>query len=184
MIFRTTPLAGACVVELEPHADARGLFARSFCEREFAAHGLATRWPQANLSWNRKAHTLRGLHWQAAPRAEAKLVRCTAGAIHDVIVDLRRGSPTCLRWFAIELSARNRLALYVPEGFAHGFLTLADGSEVSYWMSAPHAPEAARGLRFDDARLAIDWPARPSVISERDLALPGFDEALLYEEPA
>jgi dTDP-4-dehydrorhamnose 3,5-epimerase len=183
MIFRTTPLSGARVVELEPHVDPRGLFARSFCEREFAAHGLATRYPQANVSWNRKAHTLRGLHWQAAPHAEAKLVRCTSGAIHDVIVDLRRGSPTCLRWFAIELSAANRKALYVPEGFAHGFLTLTEESEVSYWMSESFAPEASRGLRFDDPLLAIDWPARPSVISERDLAFPDCADGLLYEDP-
>jgi dTDP-4-dehydrorhamnose 3,5-epimerase len=182
MIFHDTPLAGACVVELDPHLDARGGFARSFCEREFEARGLATRWPQANVSWSRAAHTLRGLHWQAAPFAEAKLVRCTAGAIHDVIVDLRRGSPTRLRWFALELSAKNRRALYVPEGFAHGFLTLEDDSEVSYWMSARHAPEAARGLRFDDPRLAIDWPAPPRVISERDLGFAGFDEGLLFGE--
>ncbi|MGH7286854.1 MAG: dTDP-4-dehydrorhamnose 3,5-epimerase family protein, partial [Myxococcota bacterium] len=152
MMFHTTPLADACVVELDPHVDERGLFARSFCAREFAAQGLPTHYPQANISWNREAHTLRGLHWQAAPHAEAKLVRCTAGAIHDVIVDLRRGSPTCLGWFGIELSASNRKALYVPEGFAHGFLTLTDESEVSYWMSESFAPEAARGLRFDDPR--------------------------------
>ena len=182
MIFRTTPLAGACVVELDPHVDARGLFARSFCEREFAAHGLSAHYPQANLSWSGRVGTLRGLHWQTAPRAEAKLVRCTAGAIHDVIVDLRRGSPTCLRWFGIELSAKNRKALYVPEGFAHGFLTLTDESEVSYWMSASFAPEAARGLRFDDPRLAIDWPARPRVISERDLGFPDFADDVLYED--
>lgn len=180
MIFHDTPLAGACVVELAPHLDERGGFARSFCAREFAARGLATRWPQANVSWSRAAHTLRGLHWQAAPFAEAKLVRCTAGAIHDVIVDMRRGSPTCLRWFAALLSASNRRALYVPEGFAHGFITLEDDSEVSYMMSASHAPEAARGLRFDDARLAIEWPAPPRVVSERDLGFPRFDESLLY----
>jgi dTDP-4-dehydrorhamnose 3,5-epimerase len=183
MMFHTTPLADACVVELDPHVDERGLFARSFCEREFAAQGLATRYPQANVSWNREAHTLRGLHWQAAPHAEAKLVRCTAGAIHDVIVDLRRSSPTCLGWFGIELSASNRKALYVPEGFAHGFLTLADESEVSYWMSESFAPEAARGLRFDDPRLGIPWPARPRVISERDLGYPDFEEGLLFEDP-
>jgi dTDP-4-dehydrorhamnose 3,5-epimerase len=182
MIFHDTPLAGACVVELSPHLDARGGFARSFCEREFAARGLPTHWPQANLSWSRAAHTLRGMHWQASPFGEAKLVRCTAGAVHDVIVDLRRGSPTCLRWFALELSARNRLALYVPEGFAHGFLTLEDGSEVSYWMSESFAPEAARGLRFDDARLAIDWPAPPRVISERDLGFAAFGDSLLFGE--
>jgi dTDP-4-dehydrorhamnose 3,5-epimerase len=180
MIFRPTPLAGAHVVELEPQLDARGLFARSFCEGEFAAHGLTTHWPQANLSWNATAHTLRGLHWQSAPHAEAKIVRCTAGAIYDVIVDLRRGSPTCLRWFAAELSAKNRRALYVPEGFAHGFLTLADESEVSYWMSESFTPEAGRGLRFDDPRLAIDWPALPRVVSERDLGYAAFEEGLLF----
>jgi dTDP-4-dehydrorhamnose 3,5-epimerase len=183
MMFHTIPLADARVVELDLHVDERGLFARCFCEREFAAQGLATRYPQANVSWNREAHTLRGLHWQAAPHAEAKLVRCTAGAIHDVIVDLRRGSPTCLAWFGIELSASNRKALYVPEGFAHGFLTLADESEVSYWMSESFAPQAARGLRFDDPRLGIAWPARPRVISERDLGYPDFEEGLLFEDP-
>lgn len=180
MIFRTTPLAGAHVIELDPHLDSRGFFARSFCEREFAAHGLVTRWRQASVSWNRAAHTLRGMHWQSAPRPEAKLVRCTAGAVYDVIVDLRRASPTCLRWFAVELSARNRLALYVPEGFAHGFLTLEDETELSYSMSEEYAPECARGLRFDDERLAIDWPAPPSVISERDRGFAAYDESLLF----
>jgi dTDP-4-dehydrorhamnose 3,5-epimerase len=184
MIFRATPLPGATLVELDPHEDRRGLFARSFCDREFAAHGLATRYPQANLSWSRSKGTLRGMHWQAAPRGEAKLVRCTAGAIYDVVVDLRRGSPSCLRWFGVELSARNRIALYVPAGFGHGFLTLADESEVSYLMSESHAPEAARGLRFDDARLAIAWPSPPAEISERDLGHPGFDESLLYGDPS
>ena len=184
MIFRATPLPGAFLVELDPHLDARGGFARSFCEREFAAHGLATRYPQGNVSWSRHRGTLRGMHWQAAPHGEAKLVRCTAGAIYDVIVDLRRGSPTCLRSFAAELSARSRTSLYVPEGFAHGFLTLADDSEVTYWMSASHAPEAARGLRFDDPRLGLAWPSPPAEISERDLAHPGFDERLLYEGPS
>lgn len=179
MIFRETPLAGAFVVDLEPHADERGLFARTFCEREFGAHGLATRFPQANTSWNRRAGTLRGMHWQVAPHAEAKLVRCTSGAVYDVIVDLRRGSPTCLAWFGAELSARNRTALYIPEGFAHGFLTLADETEVSYLMSRSFAPEAARGLRYDDPRLAIAWPSRPSVVSERDLGYPDFAESLL-----
>lgn len=180
MIFRSTPLPGAFVVELEPHRDERGAFARSFCEREFAAHGIATHYPQANLSWNPTPHTLRGLHWQATPHGEDKLVRCTAGAIHDVIVDLRRDSPARLAWFAVELSAANRKALYVPRGCAHGFLTLHPDSEVSYWMSASHAPEAARGLRFDDPKLGIRWPAPPALVSERDLALPAYDDALLY----
>jgi dTDP-4-dehydrorhamnose 3,5-epimerase len=184
MIFCSTPLLGAFVVELEPHRDDRGGFARTFCEQEFAAHGLATHYPQANLSWNGTRHTLRGLHWQAAPHGEDKLVRCSAGAIHDVIVDLRHGSPTRLAWFAIELSAANRKALYVPRGCAHGFLTLRDDSEVCYWMSARHTPEATCGLRFDDPKLGIRWPAPPAVISERDLTLPAYDDALLYQEPA
>jgi dTDP-4-dehydrorhamnose 3,5-epimerase len=184
MIFRATPLPGAFQIELEPHTDERGGFARTFCEYEFAAHGLATRFRQANLSWNDRAGTLRGLHWQAAPHGEAKLVRCTAGAVWDVIVDLRRDSPSCLRWYATELDARRRNALYVPPGFAHGFLTLADASEVSYWMSESHAPDAARGLRWDDPRLAIAWPARPRVMSERDRALPAFEESLLYGDPS
>ncbi|MEN8160035.1 MAG: dTDP-4-dehydrorhamnose 3,5-epimerase [Myxococcota bacterium] len=181
MIFRSTPLQGAFVVELEPHRDDRGGFARTFCEREFADHGLATRYPQANVSWNHARHTLRGLHWQAFPYGEDKLVRCTAGAIHDVIVDLRRESPTRLAWFGVELSAANRRALYVPRGFAHGFLTLEDDCEVSYAMSESFAPEAGRGLRFDDPKLGIRWPAPPAVISERDLAWPAYDDALLCE---
>lgn len=179
MIFRQTPLAGAFLVDLERHTDERGFFARTFCEREFAAHGLATRFPQANTSWNRHTGTLRGMHWQAAPHAEAKLVRCTSGAVFDVIVDLRRSSPTRLAWFAAELSAENRTALYIPEGFAHGFLTLADDTEVSYLMSASYAPEAARGLRYDDPRLAIRWPSAPQVVSERDRTYPDFDESVL-----
>lgn len=181
MIFLPTPLQGAFVVELEPQRDERGGFARTFCAREFADHGLATHFPQTNVSWNRARHTLRGLHWQAAPYAEDKLVRCPAGAIHDVIVDLRRDSPSCGAWFAAELSARNRRALYVPRGFAHGFLTLEDESEVAYAMSASHAPGAARGLRWDDPKLGIRWPATPAVIAERDLGWPAFDDALLFE---
>jgi dTDP-4-dehydrorhamnose 3,5-epimerase len=182
MNFCSTPLQGAFVVELEPHRDDRGGFARTFCEQEFAAHGLATHYPQANLSWNGKRHTLRGLHWQAAPHGEDKLVRCSAGAIYDVIVDLRHGSPSRLAWFGVELTAANRKALYVPRGCAHGFLTLQDDSEVSYSMSARYVPASSRGLRFDDAKLGIRWPAPPAVISERDLTLPAYEDALLYPE--
>ena len=181
MIFRETQLAGAFVVDLEPHVDERGLFARTFCEREFAAHGLAVRYPQQNTSFNRSAGTLRGMHWQVAPHAEAKLVRCTAGAIYDVIVDLRRNSPTRLAWFAVELSARNRSALYIPEGFAHGFLTLEPETEIAYLMSESYAPEAARGMRFDEPRVGIEWPSPPVVISPRDLAYPEFDDAWLQD---
>src|SRR5262245_52591359 len=181
MIFQETPLAGAFVIELEPHADERGFFARTFCEREFAAHGLATRYPQANTSFNRKAGTLRGMHWQAAPHGEAKLVRCTSGAIFDVIVDLRRRSPTRLRWFGAQLDARNRSALYVPQGFAHGFLTLEPDTEVSYLMSESHHPDAARGMRFDEPRIGIAWPARPALVSPRDLAYPDLADGLLED---
>ena len=181
MIFQQTPLAGAYLVGLEPHADERGFFARTFCEREFAAHGLATRFPQANVSFNRRALTLRGMHWQVAPHAEAKLVRCTAGAIYDVIVDLRRRSASRLAWFGAELSAQRRNALYVPEGFAHGFLTLVPDTEVSYWMSASYAPEAARGVRFDDPRIGIAWPAQPALVSARDLAYPEYADGMLQD---
>jgi dTDP-4-dehydrorhamnose 3,5-epimerase len=181
MIFHATPLAGAFVIELSPLRDERGFFARSFCEAEFGAHGLATHYPQANVSWNERAGTLRGMHWQAPPHAEAKLVRCTAGAIHDVIVDLRRRSPTRLQWFGVELDASNRRALYVPAGFAHGFLTLADASEVSYLMSASYQAEAARGMRFDDPRIGIAWPDAPRVISARDRTYPDLSDDLLQD---
>jgi dTDP-4-dehydrorhamnose 3,5-epimerase len=172
--FIETPLPGAFVIELEPHADERGCFARTFCAREFAERGLASAFAQCSTSWNRRAGTLRGMHWQAAPHAEAKLVRCTAGAIFDAIVDLRAGSPTRGRWFGCELSAEGRRMLYVPEGFAHGFQALRDASEVFYQISAPYAPEASRGFRFDDPAVAIRWPLAPSVVSKRDRELPGF----------
>ena len=172
MIFEKTALAGAWIVDVELAEDERGGFARSFCEREFEAHGLAIRYPQCNVSTNRRAGTLRGMHWQARPHAEVKLVRCTRGAILDVIVDLRTGSATRLGWIAVELSARTRRALYVPEGFAHGFLTLEDDTEVLYQMGAVYVPSAARGFRWDDPLFAIDWPRRPAVISARDAGYP------------
>jgi len=170
-----TELAGAYLVDLERHEDERGFFARAFCEREFAARGLVTRYPQCNISYNRRARTLRGLHYQAAPHREAKLVRCVAGAIHDVVVDLREGSPTRLRWIGVELDARGRRALYVPPGCAHGFLTLADDSEVFYQMGAFHVPEAARGVRWDDPAFGVRWPFAPALIAERDRGYPDFD---------
>jgi dTDP-4-dehydrorhamnose 3,5-epimerase len=175
MIFKETELAGAFVVELDKHADERGFFARTWCAREFAEHGLAPELAQANVSYNRLAGTLRGLHWQAAPHAEDKLVRVTAGAIWDVAVDLRPGSPTYTRHVGVRLDADNRAALWVPKGFAHGFLTLADGSEVVYQMSAFYEPAAARGARWDDPAFAIDWPAEVRVISERDATYPDFN---------
>ena len=179
MIFTETRLAGAFTIDVEPHEDERGFFARVWDGEEFAQHGLDTRVVQSSIAYNRAAGTLRGLHFQALPFAETKLVRCTRGAIWDVVVDLRPGSPTFLEWVAVELSAENRRTLYVPEQFAHGYQTLEDGSEVWYQMSAPYAPQAARGLRWDDPKLGIDWPpAERRVISERDLAWPDVDDAL------
>jgi dTDP-4-dehydrorhamnose 3,5-epimerase len=166
--FLPTPLAGAYAIELEHIEDERGFFARSFCQDEFRKHGLKPAIAQCNVSWNRKRGTLRGLHYQAAPHEEAKVVRCTRGAVWDVLVDLREGSPTRLRWHARELNADNRLAFYVPEGFAHGFQTLADDSEVLYQMSESYHPGLARGLRWDDPRLGIEWPLPDPILSARD----------------
>ena len=179
MIFRETKLSGVYQIDLERHEDERGFFARAFCEREFSAHGLLPRYPQWNLSHNRARGTLRGLHLQARPHAEVKVVRCVAGAIFDVVVDLRRGSPRYRQWVGVELSAENASALYVPEGCAHGFITLRADSDVFYQMSAFHAPEAARGFRWNDPAFAIQWPVTPTVISARDSAFPDFDPAAL-----
>ena len=174
MVFQNTGLSGAFLIELERIHDERGFFARSWCTREFAEHGLNGHLVQCNVSRNRARGTLRGMHYQAPPHEEAKLVRCTMGAIYDVIVDLRPASGTYMRSFGAELSADNHHALYVPEGFAHGFLTLTDESEVFYQMSEFYTPEAARGLRWNDPQLAIDWPGPVVVISERDRTYPDF----------
>jgi dTDP-4-dehydrorhamnose 3,5-epimerase len=173
--FQATPLARAYVIELERHGDDRGFFARTFCESEFEAHGLPARFPQCNLSRNRRRGTLRGMHFNAAPFRESKLVRCASGAIHDIIVDLRPGSLTRFEWFGVELSYENGAALFVPEGFAHGFVTLADDTDVFYQMGARFEPEAARGFRWNDPRFSIRWPLLPSVVSERDATYPDFD---------
>jgi dTDP-4-dehydrorhamnose 3,5-epimerase len=172
MRFRPTPLKGAFVVEAEPHTDERGLFARTFCAREFAAQELASTFVQCNTSWNAARGTLRGMHYQRPPSSEVKLVRCTAGSLLDVIVDLRPDSATYLKHFSVELSARNRLALYIPEMFAHGFQTLEDATEVLYQMSAYYAPELATGLRHDDATLGIVWPLPVASISDKDVQWP------------
>ena len=174
MIFQPTGLAGAYVIAIERLRDERGFFARSFCAREFEDHGLNPSLAQCNISYNRHAGTLRGMHFQAAPFEEAKLVRCTRGAIHDVIIDLRPDSPTFMRHVGVLLTPEERNMLYVPEGFAHGFLTLEDHTEVFYQMSEFYVPGAARGFRWDDPAFAIDWPAPVSVISERDAAYPDF----------
>ena len=172
LIFTPTPLAKAYVLELERLEDDRGFFARSFCEKEFSEHGLNPRVVQCNVSYNLRRGTLRGLHYQAAPHEEAKLVRCTQGAIWDVIVDLRPGSTTYKRWHAEELSAHNRRALYVPEGFAHGFQTLTDDSELLYLMSEFFYADCARGLRWDDPAFGIPWPIGNPTMSPRDRGLP------------
>jgi dTDP-4-dehydrorhamnose 3,5-epimerase len=174
VIFTETVVPGAFVVEPERLADERGFFARTWCERECAERGLNPRVVQCSISVSEKKGTLRGLHYQTAPYAEAKLVRCTRGAIYDVIVDLREDSPAFMRHFALELSAADHRMLYVPEGVAHGFQTLEDASEVSYQMSAFHSPSHARGVRWNDPAFAIDWPPGERIISERDRTYPDF----------
>ena len=175
MLFRETPLVGAYVIELERRVDERGFFARTYCDRELAEHGLPTHWPQCNLSRSARAGTLRGMHYNAAPHSEAKLVRCARGAVFDAIVDMRAGSPTHLRWFGVELSDEAGNALYVPEGFAHGFVTLRDDTDVFYHMGKSYQPGAARGLRWNDPRLGIVWPVTPAVIADRDRDYPDYD---------
>jgi dTDP-4-dehydrorhamnose 3,5-epimerase len=173
MRFTATPIPGVWLIALEPACDERGFFARSWCRQEFLAHGLDADLCQCNLSRNRRAGTLRGLHWSVPPAAEAKLVRCVRGAIFDVVVDLRPGSPTHRRWFAATLDAEGGQALYIPAGLAHGFQTLCDDSDVWYQMSVPFDPACARGARWDDPAFAIAWPAVPErIISARDAAYP------------
>lgn len=175
MRFLDTGLAGAFLIEVEPAADERGIFARTYCEREFAVRGIDSRFIQCSTSYNRRKDTLRGMHYQAEPAAEEKLVRCTRGAIYDVIVDLRPASPTRLRRFAAELTAENRRALYIPKGFAHGFKTLADDTEVFYQISEFYDPAVARGVRWDDPRLAIRWPGGTPILSDRDRSYPDLE---------
>jgi dTDP-4-dehydrorhamnose 3,5-epimerase len=178
MIFLPTTVAGGFIVELEPRRDERGFFARSFCESEFGARGLATRYPQCNVSYNRARFTLRGLHYAAAPQREEKLVRCTRGSVYDVILDLRAGSSTCFQWCAVELTADNYRMLYIPAGVAHGFLTLVEDTEVFYQMGSAYVPEVARGVRWNDRRFGIEWPHYPASISARDSGWPDFTGAL------
>jgi dTDP-4-dehydrorhamnose 3,5-epimerase len=168
MIFTETRLKGAYVIELEKLEDERGYFARSWCQQEFEAQGLETRVAQCNISYNKVKGTLRGMHFQLPPFAEAKLVRCTRGALYDVIIDLRPGSPTFLQWFSIELTPDDGLMMYIPQGFAHGFQTLADNTEIFYQMSEFYAPEYARGVGWDDPLFGIEWPEVVTVISEKD----------------
>ncbi len=168
MIFTETRLKGAHIIDIERRCDDRGFFGRSFCQNEFASHGLKTAVAQCNVSFNTKKGTLRGMHFQLPPRAEAKLVRCTRGAIYDVIIDLRPESPTYCEWISVELTADNCRMLYIPEGWAHGFQTLENDSEVFYQMFEFYAPDQARGVRWDDPAFGITWPIPNPVISEKD----------------
>jgi dTDP-4-dehydrorhamnose 3,5-epimerase len=174
MKFTETSLKGAFIVEVAPILDERGFFTRTYCAREFEQHGLKPLVVQANLSFNHKRGTLRGMHYQLPPAAETKLVRCTAGAIYDVIIDLRPNSLSYLQHFGIELTADNRKALYVPEMFAHGYLTLTDATEVVYQVGEFYTPGSERGLRHDDPQFGIEWPVDIEVISEKDAKWPAF----------
>ncbi len=174
MIFRKTKLVSTFEIDLEPRADERGFFARTWCHEEFKKSGLNPRLVQCSISFNTRKGTLRGMHYQADPYVEAKVVRCTRGAIYDVVIDLRFDSPTFKEWIAVELTAEKRNMVYVPEGCGHGFLTLEDESEIFYQMSEFYNPESARGVRWDDPAFGIAWPEMVEVISERDRSYPNF----------
>ncbi len=168
MIFKETKLKGAYIIEIDPIVDERGFFARSFCAKEFEKYGLNPSIAQCNISYNEKKGTLRGMHYQVPPYEEAKLVRCTRGAIYDVIIDLRPDSSTFKQWVSIELTGNNRRMLYIPEGIAHGYLTLEDHTEIVYQMSEFYHPECARGVRWNDPAFGIQWPIQPLFIVSRD----------------
>ena len=174
MRFTQADLDGAYIIDLDRHADERGFFARTWCRQEFAEQGLETALAQASISYNRRPGTLRGMHFQIEPPAETKLVRCSRGALHDVIIDLRPGSPSYRRWTAVELTADNGRMLYIPAGFAHGFITLEAHTEAYYMISEPYVPGSASGIRWDDPAFAIAWPRAVEVISERDRSWPDF----------
>ena len=177
MKFTRTRLEGVWLIELDPRGDERGSFVRTYCEKEFAARGFDSRFVQCNVSYNRRAGTLRGMHYQIEPHSEGKLVRCTMGSIFDVIIDLRTDSPSYLKWFAEDLSAENRTALFIPRGFAHGFQTLVDNSEVLYQMTEFFHLGSARGIRWDDPLLAIRWPLGNPIVSDKDGAYALLDKA-------
>jgi dTDP-4-dehydrorhamnose 3,5-epimerase len=175
MQFFETHLRGVFEISIERHCDERGFFARTWCEKEFVAHGLNPKLVQCNVSFNSRRGTLRGMHFQAPPRAEAKLVRCTSGSIYDVILDLRPESSTYKQWVGLTLSAQNRTMAYIPEGCAHGFITLEDDTEIFYQMSEFYDPESARGVKWDDPAFGIVWPAQVEVISPRDASYLAFE---------
>lgn len=181
MRFEPLQLAGAYRISLEPHVDERGFFARRFCAAEFAQRGLQTDFVQRSISFNTHRGTLRGLHFQTAPHGETKLVRCTQGAAFDVMVDLRQDSATYGQWHAERITAENRLMLYIPEGFAHGFQTLEDNTEMDYEIFPAHIPEAASGIRWDDTDLGICWPVAEIILSDRDRRLPPLRTAPTIE---
>jgi dTDP-4-dehydrorhamnose 3,5-epimerase len=174
MKFINAPLSGAYMIEPQLLMDERGFFARTWCAEEFKLRGLNANLAQCSISFNTRRGTVRGMHYQEQPHAEAKLVRCCSGAVYDVIVDLRPTSPTYCQWFAVELTSENRKMLYVPEGFAHGFQTLADDTEILYQISEIHWPECARGVRWNDPRFGIEWPILDVVISQRDRNFPDY----------
>ncbi len=175
MIFRELPVAGAFLIDLEKRGDERGFFARMFCEREFAEHGLVTRFVQMNNSLSADAGTLRGMHYQLAPHQETKVVRCVRGRLYDAVLDLREDSPTFGVSCGVELTAENRSMMYVPKGCAHGFLTLEPDTEAIYLVDEFYAPDAERGVRWDDPRFKIEWPREPVVLSDKDRNHPDFD---------
>ena len=175
MIFTETPIPGAFLIDLEKRGDERGFFARAYCEKEFGARGFVTRFVQVNNSFSAQKGTLRGMHYQLAPMAETKVVRCIRGALYDVILDLRSGSPTFAQSFGAELTAENRRLLYVPKGFAHGFITLADDTEAFYFVDEFYGPASERGIRWNDPRFKISWPLLPTVLSEKDANHRDFD---------
>ena len=175
MKFEAAPLKDAWVIDLEPRGDDRGYFARAFCREELAAHGIEANVVQSNVSFSQNAGTLRGMHFQASPAAETKLVRCVRGSLYDVIIDMRADSPTYLKHFGVELTAENMRMLFVPRGFAHGFMTLEDETEVMYLVSEVYTPEVEGGVRYDDPLFDIKWPLPVSVISEKDATWPRFE---------
>jgi dTDP-4-dehydrorhamnose 3,5-epimerase len=179
VIFRQTELKGSYLIEVEPIQDDRGFFARSFCRKEFETHGLATEFVQCNISYNKKKGTLRGMHLQTSPHEEAKIVSCIRGALYDVIVDLRKMSPTYCKWLSFELKAEENTMLYVPKGFAHGFQTLVDDTSVYYHMSELHYPECAKGYRWNDPAFGIEWPYDEMVISDKDHSYPLLSKDIL-----
>ena len=181
MLFHETSLKGAYIVELAAIEDERGFFARSFCHQEFEAHGINFNIVQCNISFNKRKGTLRGMHYQAVPYQEAKMVMCTQGAIYDVIIDIRPGSSTYQQWISVELTANNHRSLYIPAGFAHGFQTLKDSTMVNYLMSNYYQRQSSYGIRADDPALNIQWPISTKFQSEKDQNLPGFSQHVVFE---